>query len=263
MSDELKQIDSKLTTLERDVVAEYRVLKETADESGDRFVRVPDALIRRFGRVLQALKEALFGTGNTKSLRLVCDYHDALRIRMLYIENLLDRTIPHVYLTQALKEFPEYRTVETAPERVSSRPVWPEPEERAPGPLKRLLLGLLALLRGPGGRSRSESSTGGGARSTEPVSRQRSDPALSARENELRLIYLYKLMEEDYQNLIDAAERPPRIAEQIELPPFIANFTAKDFAETHFGVRTGTAGERIARTPEELRAKLAQRQSSS
>jgi hypothetical protein len=78
----------------------------------------------------------------------------------------------------------------------------------------------------------------------------------------LRLIYLHKLMEEDRQHLLTKTQRPPRVEDGVTIPAYIANFSARDFAESHFAVRPKPSKEPkepIARTPEELRAKLSKR----
>ena len=68
---------------------------------------------------------------------------------------------------------------------------------------------------------------------------------------------LHYLMEEDQLELIDPQNALPRVTHGSRLPPMLSRFVARDLAEAHFATR---AVPKVARTPEELRRKLAERE---
>lgn len=253
MNDDLGRIELALQHLESEVVACLRERQRQAPGDGALRVNVPEAARSGFLASLDKLEAGLYSTGNTRSLRIVSEQHDAVRIRMLYIRHLLARDIPRAYVDEALQEF----SMGTQPR---PQPVASVPEPMAPAPRDAWWRALLSALAGM--------FSGGRARRPMPVATPR--PAVAPRpvapdaklsdEEQMRLIYLHKLMEEDRLKLLSPEERPAPVSGDVRLPGYIARFRAKDFAEAHFAVRpSAPAGERIARTPEELRAKLAQR----
>jgi hypothetical protein len=73
----------------------------------------------------------------------------------------------------------------------------------------------------------------------------------------MRTIGLHYLMEEDHQKLVKADQVMPRLSHGIKLPEAIARYVARDLNASHFALR---ARQGIARTPDELRRKLAERE---
>jgi hypothetical protein len=248
MPDDLARIERALQQLEARVVACLRERQQQTNATEAARVHMPEHARTGFVSTLDEIESALYATGEAGSLRIVSEQHDAARIRMIYLRHLLARDIPRPYVDQALLEFPAGER--RAPEVSASRP----PPAVAP-PQQSAWRAVLAWLAGLFGRAQPAA----GKPPSSPVTPRGAVAARRSDEDEMRLIYLHKLMEEDRQKLLPAEERPAPLARDVRLPDFIANFTAKDFAEAHFAVRP-RPGEPIARTPEELRAKLAKRQ---
>ncbi|MGE0081356.1 MAG: hypothetical protein AB7U81_08665 [Thiohalomonadaceae bacterium] len=240
MNDELDRIERAVQQLEAEVVVCLREAGRRAAESGERHVLLPDEMLDAFHGRLDALEAGLYST-DASSLRIVSEQHDAVRIRMIYLRDLLAPEIPRPYVEDALQEFAQ---------RAATAPSAPPPSAAGPreGGGRGLLGGLFS--RRPARTPETPPP--------QPASPRPSTPARAADDGQMRLIYLHKLMEEDRLKLIPPAKRPAPLPSDVRLPDYIARFSARDFAETHFAVRR--AGEPIARTPEELRTKLAQRE---
>jgi hypothetical protein len=77
--------------------------------------------------------------------------------------------------------------------------------------------------------------------------------------NTRRLLHLHRLMAEDRLDLLVATERPPHLP-GAPVPGGAAHFSGRDLAEAHHAPRDHRESEPIARTPDELRAKLSRRE---
>jgi len=236
---DLLPIEAALRALETDVITAYETGQ--AQAGGHQTIHFDEETLARFWERLDGLQTSLYASGTgPRELRLVTEEHDALRIRTIYLRHLLEREVPRLYVEKALVET---RTRPAPGQLPASRQPAAAPTARKEG-----ILGAL------GSAFRKEEST----KPTSPA-RRAAPTAGTMLQPQMRLIYLHKLMEEDAMKLMPEKARPPRVADNVRVPGFIANFSAKDFAETHFAVRSPTAKQAIARTPEELRAKLAKR----
>ncbi len=254
MSVELESLDHDLGRLEQAMVKLFRALEAKAEAENDKFIRMPAEAYRALKARLEALKAELFSTGDTTKLRLVTDQHDAIRIRLIYAENLLKRDIPRPYVEQALREFTGAQG-QTCP--VPAAVSAPVATTQKTGLLATFAHWLKALLGG-GKAAPPQSRRTTIAGTVEKTPDKEGLEPLTLPEHELRLIYLHKLMEEDVLALLDEKDRPPSLPSHVKLPDYLARFSARDFAEAHFNVRV-KENRRIARTPEELRRKLAER----
>jgi hypothetical protein len=236
MSENLTQIERRLESLEAAVVQEYSSRKLDALRDGQDRIALNEQKIDQFARHLGELQTALYATGDPKKLQIVSELHDLLRIRMISIQHILEREIPKPYAEQALFEGDR-----DGGYAASGR----LPAASTKAPARSSLLGRVFQRGEP----------------AKPASPSR--PATPPPSNHMRILHLHKLMEEDKQHLMAPAERPPHVQ---AAAPGSANpspaeaayrFKVKFVAETHHGQRVAT--EKIARTPEELRAKLAKR----
>lgn len=253
MHSDLAPIEERTLELERAMVKLLRVVEAQAAETGEGAIHIPDVERRQLTERLEAIRNDLFGTADTTTLRLVTEQHDTLRIRLIYLEHLLRRDIPRPYVEQALREFTGSKGPAPTPATTPVRevPVIVPESEGLLGFLRQLLFGRRSRRTPARARRGATSSPVAVAPVTAPV------PDLP--ESELRIIYLHKLMEQDAMKLLADTDRPPALPRDVHLPPYLARFSVRDFAETHFAVRITQGKRDIARTPEELRRKLAGR----
>lgn len=256
MSDKLKPVEEQIRALEASVIKAYRECVDKGTEADEKFVRFPDDIKQRIASEAKAVETALYSTGDITNLSLVSDRHDELRIRTIFIQHLLERDIPIPYVRQALTEFKKQPDSKVT---ASGNPIGAHAPDKYRDEEKQGLIGrFLSFLFG-GGKPKTK---------TVPVQRPRpvaKTPELPMPEDELRVILLHKLMEEDSHHLLSDQQRVRDLPRDIHIPSFIANFQTKEYAGTYIANRVrrkkeGTKeNESIARTPEELRAKLARR----
>ncbi|WP_139181436.1 hypothetical protein [Thiohalomonas denitrificans] len=253
MDTTLLPIDLELTQLEESLLEEYARLREDS-AIGLVYILLPRKRTEHYLARLRPLYERLQGTTDTHNLQLVTELHDELRVRVMVLRNLLEREVPLIYLERALTEIidPESTlSIRTHPaERYTPRR--PEPKD---GILRRLLssvplLGSFFQQKATASGIRTKKNTASNANSAAP---SKDFPAKNVR----RTMGLHYLMEEDRLHLIKPGEALPRITHSPGLPPSLARFVTRDLSEAHFATR---ASSNIARTPEQLKRKLAERE---
>lgn len=262
MDDNLQPISHRLSLIEKQIMAAYSRIK--AEASADLlYIVLPREMAREHLAKLKQLYDELIGGGDSKKLCLVTDLHDELRIRMIVLRDLLQREIPVPYLERVLTDLKE-------PSR--STAVTPSPEKsvtkattrvRTEEPVDEgLLSGLFGSLFGGRKATRSEQHMRRPSAPAASHSAATEKPAEQGTENRpplevMQTFGLHYLMEEDQLELIDPENALPRVTHGSRLPPILSRFVARDLAEAHFATR---AVPRVARTPEELRRKLAERE---
>lgn len=259
MADDLNAIDAELAKIECALVRALREGKAEADDVGSALVRLPKAFGEGVLASVAGLQSRLYESSDSGNLRLVCDLHDALRVRLIYIDNLLRHDIPRPYAELALREFQKSPHPPAAPGQAVTQPLPMRFESVRKGVFARLLEAVARLLgigRGSASEPRQVPQTGKRAPAAD------TNPALEAEkrsEDELRLMYLHALIEDDELHLVERENRIKPLPVDLPRPRYVATFSARDFAENHFGARTSAPRQSIARTPEELRRKLAAR----
>lgn len=168
---------------------------------------------------LEVLSDRLHGGGSGGMLQLVTDEHDQLRVRIIVLRNLLERDIPVPYLSRVFNELRK-ESVATA---------------TAPSSL----------------------STAAASNPFLGEQQPKEAPAEALPLEVMQTMGLHYLMEEDQQQLVKPEQAMPRVTHGSQLPMTLSRFVARDLAEAHFATRP--LKPKIARTPEELRQKLAAR----
>lgn len=257
MDTKLEPISRELTRLEKDLIEAYSYIK-AASSSELIYIVLPREQARDYLATLKGLYDALQGSGDSRELQLVTDLHDELRIRMIVLRDLLEREIPLPYLERVLTELKDpalLATAAPAPPRQSSNTSYTSAPSRET--LLSRLFGWLPLIGGLFRRAPRAPATPPRTTPSAPVADVQSattppTPPLQV----MQTMGLHYLMEEDQLKLVEAGKELPRVTHGFKLPPILSRFVARDLTEAHFATR---AQPKIARTPEELRRKLAEK----
>jgi len=261
----LSELKLELEQLERIVIDEYfRLEAEAAVTEGD-YIRVPEGVAKWFQHHVSSIWDDLFG-GEGGRLTLVSEEHDEVRLRLMVLERLLERDIPFDYLERALRRSLVLGTSPPAPARAPLRVVQVEavPSTQRIGWRARLGGWLHAWgqwLR-TGARARLAESA-----ADTPVDRpapvvpvitpvvqvEGGEQPLS--EHLQRLLFLYRIMQEDPQGLVRPGQQLGPLNVRVALGGEVARFYARDLGE-QFWYRRDPGREGAARTPDELRRKL-------
>jgi hypothetical protein len=250
--DTLQAISQNLSRLEKRLIKEYARVKAEAP-SDLLYLVLPREQAREHLVMLNSLHKQLMGTADSRKLALVTDLHDELRIRMIVLRDLLEREIPIPYLERALGELRVPQPSGPPPTRVPAAESASGGEEYE-GWLRRLLASLPLL----GTLLRKKPAVAVSRRTVQPAPARSVDieerEQAQLPEEVMRTMGLHYLMEEDQLKLLKSGRELPRITHGYKLPQQFARFVTRDLAEAHFATR---ASPKIARTPEELRRKLA------
>lgn len=255
MDEKLRPISLQLSRLEKGLIEEYTEIKAAAGPDL-MYAVLPRERARGYLDIVASLSEALQATGDPRNLHLVTELHDQLRIRIMILRDLLEREVPVPYIERTVAEIrdPQFGTAPSTPARPTAHTTTETPE-----PTKgwfRQWLARLPLI----GRLFPErpAATTGGHRTVQlgPADEGPAKQAPPLAKEVMQTMGLHYLMEEDQLNLIKSGQELPRITHDHKLPASFARFVSVDLAETHFATR---ASDAIARTPEELRRKLAER----
>lgn len=251
MDENLVQVDIDLRHLEKQIIIHYERLEATAPPNMV-YLMIPFEEAQGYLAALEALNQRLHG--GSGMLQLVTDDHDQLRIRTVVLRNLLEREIPKPYLGRVISEIRDTSTPTDSP--VSPFPASADAGQTA----ERASGGMFGRFDGDE-QDRQRPASGSPPRFTAP---QHSDSGSGSEEDEalpvevMRTMGLHYLMEEDTQKLVKPDQAMPRVTQGSQLPASLARFVAKDLAEAHFATRP--LRPKIARTPDELRRKLADRE---
>lgn len=257
MDTTLEPISRELVRLEKNLIEAYAYIK-AASSSELLYIALPREQARDYLAILKGLSDALQGSGDSRELQLVTDQHDELRIRMIVLRDLLEREIPVPYLERVLTELKDptlHATTATPPLHQHSNTSYTSPAET----LLSRLFGWLPLI---GGLFRRKSRTPSPSRRTIPsaaaadTQADATPPQPAPPLQVMQTMGLHYLMEEDQLKLMESGKELPRVTHGFKLPPLLSRFVARDLAEAHFATR---AQPKIARTPEELRRKLAEK----
>lgn len=271
MSDNLlPQIEESLDVLERELIEKFMQAQYKAEIADIQYVRLPLEQGRHLLGELKNLRDQLIATGDTSNLQLVTDFHDELRIRIIYLSHLLDRDIPYAYLEKSLAELKEY-----APPKVqqTARPTNALPEEAAPKETGGLFGTLMGLFSGKEKEKEAPAARPSPVRpvdlskvSNEATGQEASDPRPRLANGKLmpeplqRVIMLHHYMEEDKEQLVKEGQQIPKLSEKIKLPSAITEFLARDLGGNLLRQKNKRPFNGTARTPEELRRKLEERE---
>lgn len=268
VSKSLNEWREKLEQLERIVMDEYYRLEAEAAVGGVDYIRIPEPIAHGFLRHMTDMWHKLFGSAD-RDLALVSDEHDELRLRLMVLERLVERDIPFAYLDRALSRFLDLRPRVAAVASPRSPPVEEVLVLRRGhfasewiATAKALLVGALDRLRArllPTQPTPLEAPSIPLVAQIQPDAAPYTPPAIP--EHLLRLILLYKLMQEDAQGLMAPEQRLAPLDTRWTLHGEAARFYARDLHEQFWNVRP-VAGDVQARTPEELRRKLQARSHS-
>lgn len=259
MSDDtLPLIQARLGKLESQVLQEYERAKDL-HQKAPVYVTLPEESARAFLEQVSQLYQQLIGGGDVRFLQLVTDLHDELRIRAQVLRDLLERDIPFQYLDRVLNEIRDTRHIITSTELsgAGAAPVRSETAEvTAGGGLLSSLPVVGKWFTRPAEKPDVADRAGRGkpGAQAEPEQGQEESP-LSL--DSMRTIGLHYLMEEDHSKLVKTEQLMPRLSHGIKLPAAIARYVTQDLTASHFATRVRQG---IARTPEELRRKLAERE---
>lgn len=259
MDTKLAPISQELARLEKNLIEAYSYIK-AASSSELLYIVLPREQAREYLASLKGLYDALQGSGDNRELQLVTDLHDELRIRMIVLRDLLEREIPVPYLERVLTELKVPAKLATAAPS-PTRQVGDTRDTRTPAreTLLSRLFGWLPLIGGLFRRTPRTPATPQRTTPSAPAAEPQSDmsaPQPSPPLQVMQTMGLHYLMEEDRLKLLESGKELPRVTHGFKLPPILSRFVARDLAEVHFATR---AQPKIARTPEELRRKLAEK----
>ena len=248
MDDSLDSIDVALTGLERQVLGQYSA---AGKDTQSRYVRLAAAQAKSLLEALKPMYQKLLGGSRGGRLELVSERHDELRLRMMYINDLIRRDIPVDYMNRA---FAAFNVVER-----HRRPAQPRTDKRtSERESKGFMQNLFTGKRTNPGAARQPTEA---ASATRTASAPPQDDDTQHSVETKQVILLHHMMETDPMQLV----KPEQKIKPTRQPPFVlrlvSTFVGRDVGEAHFA--QGKDWNMMkARSPEELRRKLAQRQTT-
>jgi hypothetical protein len=264
MGETLDSYESTLTGLERQVIAHYTDAKGMAESENKKYICLPQDISSSLLEILTPLRKNLTRGDESGKLELVSEQHDNLRIRMMYLTDLLERDIPIDYMDRAFSSFRDFEHLKVESSLASQRAntsIGNVQNESQKAGLMRSLFGWVFADSSKTPRAAQQQS-----RHKVPTSclrnkanyeqlRDNSNGSVSTK----KLVVLRYSMEKDPSKLVKSGQK----LNPMPQPPFVvsllSHFEARDLGDTHFS-HDKDWEQLKARTPEELRRKLAQRE---